>query len=119
MTIRMNTANIDHRDEPPAQLISGVISDARDLAVAEVDKIKADAITQVKEVGQEVKMISVGALILTVSAMLLGVALSLGLAQLGLPAWAAFAIVAIACGATGVVFLKWHAGQKAAAAKPA
>jgi Putative Actinobacterial Holin-X, holin superfamily III len=109
---RMPTADLDHRDEPATELISGVLSDARDLAVAEVDKLKAEAITQVKEVGQEVKMISVGALILTVAAMMLGVSLSLGLAQLGLPAWSAFGIVAIVCGAIGAAFLKWRAGSR-------
>jgi hypothetical protein len=104
----------EHRDEAPGQLISGVLSDARDLAVAEVDKLKAEAISQVKEVGQEVKHISVGALILTVAAIMLAIALALGLAQLGLPAWSAFGIVAIACGVSGVMFLKHHAIAKAA-----
>jgi len=102
----MTTTDIDHRDEQAGQLISGVLSDARDLAVAEVDKLKAEAITKVKVVGEEVKVVSLGLLILTVAAVMLGVALSLGLAALGMPAWAGFAIVAIVFAITGIMFLK-------------
>jgi hypothetical protein len=106
MTTHMTTHELDHREEPPAELISGVISDARDLAMAEVDKLKAEAVTQVKAVGEEVKIISVGALILAVAAIMLGIAVSLGVAALGVPPWAAFAIVAVVFGVSGVVFIK-------------
>jgi hypothetical protein len=103
----MTTGNL-HHDEQAGELISGVLSDARDLAVAEVDKLKAEAITKVKGVGEEIKLASVGLLILTVAAVLLGIALAQGLAALGLPAWLAFAVVAAACGLTGGLFLRRH-----------
>ena len=102
----MPTLEIDHRNEQPVELISGAISDARDLAVAEVDKLKAEAVTQVKTVGEEVKIASVGALILTVAAIMLGTAVSLGIVALGVPAWGAFALVAVVFGATGFLFIK-------------
>jgi len=101
-----DTSKPDHRDEQPAELISGVLSDARDLAVAEIDRLKAEAITQVKEVGQEVKIASVGFLILTVAAVMFGMALSLALVALQLPAWAAFGVVALVFAAAGILFLK-------------
>lgn len=106
----MNTGNIerqnDHHNEHPGELIAGVLNDARDLAVAEVDKLKAETITKVKDVGEEIKIASVGLLILTVSAIMLGITLSLVLVALGLPAWAAFGIVTVVFAVTGVVFLK-------------
>jgi hypothetical protein len=102
----MNTSKIDHQDEQPVELITGVLNDARDLAVAEVDKLKAEATTKVKDVGEELKIASVGLLILTVAAIMLGVALSLGLTALGVPGWAGFGIVAVVFAATGVLFLK-------------
>jgi hypothetical protein len=102
----MPTTQIDHRNEQPVELISGAISDARDLAVAEVDKLKAEAVTQVKSVGEEVKIVSVGALIFTVAAIMFGTAVSLGVVALGVPAWAAFALVAVVFGAVGYLFIK-------------
>ncbi|MBC7976222.1 MAG: phage holin family protein [Myxococcales bacterium] len=102
----MNTSKNDHHDEQPAELIAGVLNDARDLAVAEVDKLKAETITKVKDAGEEVKIASIGLMILTVAAIMTGMALSFGISALGVPIWAGFAIVAVVFGIWGTVFLK-------------
>jgi hypothetical protein len=91
------------RDDDAGDLITGVIHDARELAVAEVDKIKAE----LKAVGQSAKVAGVGLGFLITAAVLLGQALGFGLVALGLPAWAAFAILAAVTLICGVAFLKY------------
>jgi hypothetical protein len=95
----------DHqlRDDDAGDLITGVISDARELATAEIDKLKAE----VKQVGQSAKIAGVGLGFLIAATVLLGQALGFGLVALGLPAWAAFAILAAITTLCGVVFLKY------------
>ncbi|HEX3482618.1 MAG TPA: phage holin family protein [Kofleriaceae bacterium] len=108
----MTTANLDHQDEQAGQLISGVLQDARDLAVAEVDKLKAEAITQVKSAGEGAKYGGAGVLLLAMAVMMLGVAIASGLAAAGLAWWLALGLVAIVYGAVGAGLLKLATGRR-------
>ena len=91
------------RDDDAGDLITGVISDARELAVAEVDKLKAE----ISQVGRKAKIAGIGLGFMIAAAVLLGQALGFGLVALGVPAWAAFAILAAITTLCGVVFLKY------------
>jgi hypothetical protein len=102
----MATVQFDHQDEQAGQLISGVLQDARDLAVAEVDKLKAEAISQVKSAGEGAKFAGAGVVLLAMATAMLGVAIALGLAEAGLPAWLALGLVAIGYGGGGAVLIR-------------
>lgn len=97
----MATVEADHQDEQAGQLISGVLQDARELAVAEVDKLKVEAINQVKSAGEGAKYAVAGLLLLTLATLMLGVAIAFGLGAAGLPAWLALGLVAIGYGGGG------------------
>jgi Putative Actinobacterial Holin-X, holin superfamily III len=102
----MATGNLDPQSEQAGQLISGVLHDARDLAVAEVDKLKAEAMMQVRSAGEGAKYGGAGLMLLTMAMMMLGVAIALGLAAAGLAWWLAFGLVAVAYGGGGAALLK-------------
>lgn len=80
-------------------LIGEVLDDAREIANAEIDKLKAEA----KQVGETAKITGIAFGILIVAAMLIGTALSLGLVAAGLPAWASFGIVGVVAVLAGVL----------------
>src|SRR3954470_23248482 len=102
----MATVDLEHEDEQAGRLISGALQDGRDLAVAAGDKIKAEAITQVRSAGEGAKYGGAGVLLLAMAVMMLGVAIASGLAAAGLAWWLALGLVAIAFGASGMGLLR-------------
>jgi hypothetical protein len=113
----MAAGNLDPRDEQAGQLISGMLHDARDLAVAEVDKLKAEAMMQVRNAGEGAKYGGAGLVLLTMAVMMLGVAIACGLASAGLAWWLALGLVAIAYGGVGAALLQ-RARRAASSAAP-
>jgi hypothetical protein len=108
----MATGDFEPQDEQAGQLITGVLHDARDLAVAEVDRLKAEAITQVKSAGEGAKYGGAGVLLLAMAVMLLGVAIASGLAAAGLAWWLALGLVALAYGGSGAGLLRLAAERR-------
>ncbi len=97
----MNTTQRDS-NLGPTELLGGVIDDARELASAEIDKLKAEA----KQVGETAKVTGIALSILIMAAVMLGTAGALGLVAAGLPPWAGFAIVGALAAIAGVMVAK-------------
>lgn len=97
----MNTSQRDS-NLGPTELIGGVLDDARDLANAEIDKLKAEA----KQVGETAKITGVALGIMIMAAVMIGTAISLGLVAAGLPAWAGFGIVGVLAAFAAVMVVK-------------
>ncbi|HEY4058549.1 MAG TPA: phage holin family protein [Kofleriaceae bacterium] len=86
-----------------SELIGGVLDDARELASAELDKLKAEA----KQVGESAKITGIALAFLITAAVLVGTGVALGLGALGLPAWASFLVVGSAFGIVGTLVIKY------------
>lgn len=93
-----------HRDSSPpsTEIIGDVIDDARELASAEMDKLRAEA----KQVGETAKITGIALGILVMAAVMIGTAISLGLTAAGLPPWAGFGIVGMLAAIGGVLVAK-------------
>ena len=86
----------------PGELIGGVLDDARELASAEIDKLKAEA----KQVGETAKLTGIAIAFLVTAAVLIGSGAAFGIAAAGLPLWAAFLIVGGVFAILGVLVAK-------------
>lgn len=92
----------DEADLAPGELIGEVFEDARDLATAEIDKLKAEA----KQVGETAKLAGVSLAFMITGAILLFSGFALGLAAAGLPTWVAFVLVGALITIAGIVVVK-------------
>lgn len=97
----MNTTQRDS-DLGPTELIGGAIEDARELASAEIDKLKAEA----KQIGETAKITGIALGILIMAAVMIGTAIAFGLVAAGLPPWAGFGIVGALAAFAGVMVVK-------------
>jgi hypothetical protein len=89
----------DPRNEESRELIKGVLDDVKQIATAEVTKLKAEA----HEVGDSAKFAGLGLAAITIAAILFGQALAFILVAIGLPTWAGFLVAAIVMGGAGAV----------------
>jgi hypothetical protein len=96
--------NTTHRDSDlgPTELIGGALEDARELASAEVDKLKAEA----RQIGETAKITGIALGILIMAAVMIGSAIAFGLVAAGLPVWAGFGIVGVLAAFAGVMVVK-------------
>ena len=89
----------DPRNEESRELIKGVLEDVKEIANAEVTKLKAEA----HEVGDSAKYAGLGLAAITIAAILFGQTLAWVLVAIGLPNWAGFLIASVVMGGAGAV----------------
>ena len=99
--------------EPTKDLVAGLISDAKELAAGHLGHMRGE----IKDEFHNLKLVMwriAGAVgVLAVAAVLVGHALALALAALGLPLWVSYAVAAIVLLALGGAILEFmpHAGK--------
>ena len=88
------------------ELLGGVITDAKDLVVAHGERIKLEIRDELRGLKTTIKLVGIAVAAVAVAAILAGQAVALGLASAtGLPAWVAYAIVAVVATVAGDVVL--------------
>ncbi|MGN6111303.1 MAG: phage holin family protein [Kofleriaceae bacterium] len=95
-----------------SSLFAGLISDARDLAIGHLDRMRSEIGDEFANLKGFLARLAIAIGVLVVSAALLGIALASGLIALGLPAWVAYAIVGVIAGIVGYVLVKRPGANK-------
>src|SRR5688500_17092439 len=96
MTPPQPNASVDGpRDGSAADLLGGLITDAKDLVAAHGEKIKLEIRDELGGLKDWMKLVGIAVAAVTVAGILAGHAIALAVAAAtGLPAWASYAIVA-------------------------
>jgi hypothetical protein len=93
--------------EPTKDLVAGLISDAKDLAAGHLGHMRGEIKDEFKNLKLVMWRIAGGVSVLAVAAVLVGHALALALAALGLPLWVSYAAAAIVLLALGGAILEF------------
>jgi hypothetical protein len=94
-------------DEPATSLLGGLLRDARDLFSAHGERLKLEVKDELGELKRTIKITGIAVATVVVAALLAAQAIALALADaFDVPAWAGYAIFAVAAGIAGVVLVK-------------
>lgn len=94
------------KDASLPSLFAAVIDDARDLAIGHLQRMQRETSEELGNLKRAIARIAVAAAITIVGTVLAGHAIAAGLIALGLPAWASYALTAVAAVGGGVVLVK-------------
>ena len=87
-------------------VVEAIIDDVRDLVGAHVDALREDTSARFASLGTAIASTLLAFSITIVTALLAGIALALTLVAVGLPAWAAFWLVAACAALAGVALIR-------------
>lgn len=91
-------------DETTAELVGGLLTDARDLASAHVDQLKLEVRAEVGSMTETITRTGIAIAAFVLVGLLLGQAAAFGLAAAtGLPVWASFGLVGTAVAIAGLL----------------
>jgi putative superfamily III holin-X len=88
------------------EVVEAIIDDIRDLVGAHVDALREDTSARFANLGTAIASTLLAFSITVVTALLAGIALALTLVAVGLPAWAAFWIVAACAAVAGIALIR-------------
>jgi hypothetical protein len=88
------------------EVVEAIIDDLRDLVGAHVDALREDTSARFANLGNAIASTLLAFSITVVTALLTGIALALTLVAVGLPAWAAFWIVAACAALAGLALIR-------------
>ncbi|MBA3820870.1 MAG: phage holin family protein [Deltaproteobacteria bacterium] len=105
-----NHDDISHSSTP--ELFSGLIADAKDIAVGHLGKMRVEIADEFKGLKSFLLKVAIAVGVGVLGAILLAHAIALILAAVGLPMWAAYLISAVVAIGIGVLVLKRLPGGK-------
>ena len=93
-------------NERTKDLVTGLLSDAKDLAVGELGRMKSEITDELKNLKRYMLEVGIAVGVVVVGAVLIGHAVAVGLVALGVPAWLAYVLAAVIMIGVGVIILK-------------
>lgn len=104
------TSDVTQASTP--ELFSGLIDNAKELAVGHLGKMRGEINDEFKQLKLFLAKIAVTVGVVVVGSILFGHAAATGIAALGVPTWAGYLIAAVVSFAIGFVILKRLPGDK-------
>lgn len=108
----MATTREDVSKASTPELFSGLISDAKELAIGHLGKMRGEIGDEFKQLKNFLAKIAITVGVVVVGSILIGHALAIGIAALGVPAWGSYLIAAVVMFGVGFAILKRLPGDK-------
>jgi hypothetical protein len=94
------------------ELFSGLIADAKEIAIGHLGKMRGEIGDEFKQLKNFLAKIAITVGVVVVGSILIGHTLALGIAALGVPMWASYLIASVLAFGAGFLILKRLPGDK-------
>lgn len=96
------------RDGSVKELVSGIVSDTKDLVSAHVDAIRRESKESIQDLGTSLRHAALAGAAMVVTLVAVSHALAITLVALGLAAWAAYWLVAVVAAGFALAMVRRH-----------